>query len=258
MQKSVPASEHNRTLVTWGPLSAVLVTLGVYFLAQVGSVMLLSVYPVLLGWSQSQTSLWFEQSVLAQFLLVAATEGLTLWFIYSFLKSRHTGFRALGLKWPVLRDIGYAIVGYGVYFIGYYIALQFILTYLPSIDLDQKQEIGFNASNAAQQLWLVFLSLVILPPIVEEIVARGFLYTGLRSRLSVVPSAIITSVLFAVAHLQFGSGSALLWIAGIDTFILSLVLVYLREKTDSLASPILLHMTKNGVAFAALFIFKVG
>jgi membrane protease YdiL (CAAX protease family) len=60
--------------------------------------------------------------------------------------------------------------------------------------------------------------------------------------------------LFAVAHLQFGSGAPLLWIAAIDTFVLSLFLIYLKDKTDSLWAPILLHMLKNFIAFMALFV----
>jgi len=57
--------------------------------------------------------------------------------------------------------------------------------------------------------------------------------------------------------LQARSGQPLLWVAGIDTFILSLVLIYLREKTDSLYASIGLHMLKNTIAFLGLFVFKV-
>ena len=100
---------------------------------------------------------------------------------------------------------------------------------------------------------LVFISLVLLPPVVEEIVARGFLYTGLRSKLPKIVAALITSALFAAAHLQWGSGAPLLWVAALDTFTLSLVLVYLREKTGGLAASMGVHMLKNGLAFVVLF-----
>src|SRR5262249_37045858 len=106
-------------------------------------------------------------------------------------------------------------------------------------------------------LWLVFISLVILPPITEEIMIRGFLFTGLRSKLSLIKAGLITSVLFAIPHLQPGSGQPLLWMAGVDTFILSLILVYLREKTGSLAASIGVHAIKNFVAFLALFVVKI-
>ncbi|MGH7237402.1 MAG: CPBP family glutamic-type intramembrane protease [Candidatus Saccharimonadales bacterium] len=45
--------------------------------------------------------------------------------------------------------------------------------------------------------------------------------------------------------------------AGVDTFILSTVLCYLREKTGRLYAGIGVHALKNFVAFAALFLFHV-
>jgi membrane protease YdiL (CAAX protease family) len=49
----------------------------------------------------------------------------------------------------------------------------------------------------------------------------------------------------------------LLYIAAIDTFTLSLILVYLREKTGGLWSSMGLHAIKNGIAFVSLFIVHV-
>src|SRR5690606_7282850 len=107
------------------------------------------------------------------------------------------------------------------------------------------------------QLILVFISLVLLPPFVEEVLARGFLYTGLKTKWPVWAAAVVTSLIFAAAHLEFGSGAPLLWVAAIDTFTLSLVLIYLREKTGKLGASIMLHMLKNGVAFVLLFIVGI-
>jgi membrane protease YdiL (CAAX protease family) len=59
--------------------------------------------------------------------------------------------------------------------------------------------------------------------------------------------------LFGVAHLQFGSGAPLLWVAALDTFTLSIVLCYLREKTGSVWAGVFLHAIKNAIAFVALF-----
>ena len=84
---------------------------------------------------------------------------------------------------------------------------------------------------------------------------RGFLFGALRRSTGFWISAAITSVIFASLHLGGGEqGAGLLWIAAIDTFILSLALCYLREKTGRLWASIGLHAIKNGVAFVALFI----
>jgi len=93
----------------------------------------------------------------------------------------------------------------------------------------------------------------VLPPLAEETLFRGFLYTGLRKRWSFVWTTAMVSLLFASLHLFEGSGG-LLWIAGIDTFLLSLVLCYLREKTGNLWAGIIIHILKNGLAFIFLYV----
>ena len=91
---------------------------------------------------------------------------------------------------------------------------------------------------------------MVVAPISEELLFRGFLYGKLKSRkLKPLFSAIVTSLLFGLVHGQLN--------VGIDTFILSMMMIYLLEKRQSLWVTIMLHMIKNGVAFLALFVFKI-
>jgi membrane protease YdiL (CAAX protease family) len=246
-QKSVP----------WGPVAAILVTIVVYFGSQIIGGVIVYLYPVIKQWSNQQASDWLAHSVYAQFAFVVVVEALTLWLLWLFLRRRRARAEQLGIKKPRLVDIAYALSGFAAYFFLYIGITALLEKVIPALNSDQKQELGFSTSSTGLALWLVFISLVLLPPIVEEIVARGFLYTGLRSKLPKIVAAIITSILFGAAHLQFGSGNALLWTAAADTFILSMVLVYLRDHTDSLWPSILLHMLKNGIAFVGLFILHL-
>jgi membrane protease YdiL (CAAX protease family) len=247
---------NNDIKIKWGPVAAVIATVVIYFISQFAAGLMLFIYPAFRHWNQAEINHWLDTSAMAQFMLIALAEGITLYLLWWFLKSRKATFRNLGLKAPVLRDIGYALLGFAVYFGLYLVFLWFIKSIVPSLDLDQKQELGFSDSAAGTDLTYIFISLVLLPPFVEEIVARGFLYGGLRSKLSKLSAALITSVRFAAAHLQWGSGAPLLWVAAIDTFILSMVLVYLRERTGGLAASMGTHMIKNGLAFMVLFVFK--
>ncbi len=244
-----------RSIVTWGPVAAVVVTVSIYFLAQILGGLLVSIYPTLRHWKQAQINTWFDHSVIAQFALVLAIEGLTLLLLRAFLHHRRATFRTLGLNRPRLKHLLYVLAGFAIYFVVLIAAMQVLKALFPSLNLDQKQQLGFETAKSAGQLSLVFMSLVLLPPFVEEILARGFLFLGLKSRLPIVWAVIITSVIFAAGHLQFGSGAPLLWAAAIDTFVLSLVLIYIRELSNSLWPPIGLHMLKNGLAFLTLFVF---
>lgn len=194
---------------------------------------------------------------MGQFIFILLIESTVLLTVWVFLRVKDVKFGFIGLVRPRLKDAGYAVAGFGVYFLLYLIITIIVKTIFPDINFAQNQKIGFESAQQGWELILVFMSLVVLPPIVEEILARGFLYTGLKTKLSLWPSVIITSAMFALAHLQFGSGAPLLWVAAIDTFALSLVLIYLREKTGGLGASIMLHMLKNGIAFVLLFIIQV-
>lgn len=244
--------------VTWGPLAAVLVTVGIYFASQVaaGFVIGLVGYLVggMLGYSTWQIEDWLVKTPEAQFIFVLAIQALILWLLWQFLRRRRADFRTLGLVRPRLRDAFQAALGFGAYVVLYVTAASVIQRLIPRINFDQEQELGFDNAHTPLQLVMVFVSLVVLPPLVEELLMRGFLYKGLKNGLRRGWAVLVTSALFAIAHLQFGSGSALLWAAAIDTFVLSLVLIYLVEKSSSLWPAIGVHAIKNAFAFLFLFV----
>lgn len=263
--------------VTWGPAAAIAVAIGVYFGGQLlGYLLFVFLYSLFvniknfgLNFSRLADAIETISSVIGasadtgtplkiimQFLLVLTVEVVSIGLLYIFLRYKKAALAAIGLIRPKLQDLGYAAMGFVVYLPIYILSLTAITALIPSLDVEQKQQLGFEQANTPPELFLVLISLVILPPLVEEIICRGFLYSGLKTRLPVLYAAIITSVLFGAAHLQFGSGEPLLWVAAIDTFILSMVLVYMRERSGSLWPPIGLHMLKNSLAFIIVFVLK--
>lgn len=239
--------------IMYGPLAATMLTLVIFFGAQTFAYIIMSIFVGVLGISDGATVDWFESSALSQMIFSIFASGLVVASVAGLLKRRGLSLRDVGLKKPHVSDIGRTLLVYFGYLAAFIVITVIAKALVPSLDLEQEQ-FNFDAiSKTAPNLFFLFVSLVILPPIMEEILTRGFLYTGLRSKLKVIPSAIITSIIFAAAHLQFGEGAPLLWIAALDTFVLSLALVYLREKTGRLAAPIMLHGLKNAIAFCLLF-----
>ncbi len=240
--------------VPWSPFAAVVYAVAVYFFAQVAGSMIVILYPHLRGWDKARANHWLDHTVVAQFWYVLAAEALTFGAIWWFIRQRGAGLRTLGWRRPRFKDAVHMLAGFLVYFLLYAAALAVATQLFPSLNINQKQELGFDSASSANSLVLTFLSLVVLPPLVEETVFRGFVFGALRGKLKFVWATLLTSALFASAHLQFGSGQPLLWVAAIDTFTLSLVLCYLREKTNSLWPGILLHALKNALAFVTLFV----
>lgn len=199
----------------------------------------------------TNTADYFDQSEVAQFLFFLFAQVLVIGLVFLVLSRAKLSLKSIGLPKPRLSDIRKGLLGFA-FFYGLFIALSVILSFvLPSIN-NTPQDVGFS-NVVGPGLILAFISLVILPPLGEEILVRGYLFSGLRAKMSFVKAGLITSILFSVAHLQLGDGSAPVWGAAVDTFVLSLVLVYLREKTGALYAGMLVHFLNNFVAFAIYF-----
>lgn len=198
---------------------------------------------------------WAQNSEFRQFLFVFATNVLVITLVIWFMKQTKETWRSIGVSRFGSRSFYYMLIGLVGYFV-LYISVAIVASLLLPLDLEQRQQLGFEPGISGISLLLAFTSLVIMPPLFEEILFRGYLYTRFRRSASIVVSAMLVSVLFALAHLQFGSGNSLLWVAALDTFILSLVLVWLREKTGAIWAGVGVHALKNGLAF--LLLFRVG
>ncbi|MDU4093442.1 MAG: CPBP family intramembrane glutamic endopeptidase [Pantoea sp.] len=103
---------------------------------------------------------------------------------------------------------------------------------------DQTQQTPFS-------LWMLLLSAVLLAPIFEEILFRGFLLQVFllwapRSRFA---SIMLTSLLFAVMHTQY-----IHWQTLAVLTLFSVLLCYARLRANGLLLPVLLHMLNNLIA----------
>lgn len=163
------------------------------------------------------------------------------------VKKRRVTLQELGLqRWLSWSDIGMAPVGLVVYFVLTSILAFLATMFLPGFDIAEPQDTGFGEFSMRYEYIIAFVTLVIVAPIAEEVLVRGYLFGKLRKYVPLWAAVLVTSLLFGFVH-----GA---WNVAIDTFALSVVLCILRVTTGSLWAPILLHMIKNGIAFYLLFI----
>jgi membrane protease YdiL (CAAX protease family) len=96
---------------------------------------------------------------------------------------------------------------------------------------------------------LFFISAVgFVIPLLEEIIFRGIFYQGLKSRLPVTVAILLSSSVFALFHLQ---PEAL-----IPIFVLSMIITYSYEKTESILTPIAIHSLNNFIGIVIIIFFK--
>lgn len=241
----------------FGPISALTVTLVTFFGSQFIVAIALSILLIpymLISGNKDASNL--DQSTAVQFLYIVLAQAIILSMVYAFMRWRKISLKEIGLgRMPHDKDVLYAIGCAVVYFFTTALILQAVDSYIPSINVQQEQQIGFQQANSALALTFVFICLAVIVPFAEEVLVRGFLYSGLRRKLTRIVAALVASFVFGIAHLQFFSGAPLLYVAAIDTFILSLFLIALREKTGSIWAGVFVHAIKNTIAFFALFIF---
>lgn len=109
----------------------------------------------------------------------------------------------------------------------------------------QAQEFFGIIEKLEQPAFLLFTGIV-LAPIIEETVMRGFLFAGLRQRLGWVKAALISSALFGALHLSIA--------AFIPTTTLGLLFCYLYQRSNSIWPGIILHTLINSFGLCGAYL----
>lgn len=274
--------------VAWNSKSAIWVTALAFFVSQFAALLPYGLIYLFKGEESANGLIEGSSGNVGSFVAVAFSAISLFLVIWIFLKYKKQKISSLGFRKLKKTDFAWLSLFAVIYIVISAIALS-AASLLPGFDLNQEQEIGF-ANPAGWQLALVFISLVIIPPLVEEASFRGFLYRGLKadfnkrivlfSGLAIAAIAgiftenlvsVIAITLFVVVSVFLAKKSVFLaaaiftsgtfglvhgqWNVAIDTFVLSMVMIFLYEKTKNLWACVFLHGLKNLVAFLALFVF---
>ena len=205
-----------------------------------------------LGLERLQEPVW--TTVLNAFIY-ALSVAIIVFVPVKLFKRWKTSREELGLKGlPTWTDLLLAPVALVIYLVRASSLVGVIAELFPGFDLEEAQDVGYNFLNSGLDRLVAFVALVILAPVAEELMFRGWLYGKLRAKIpgkaSLAISVLIVSVLFGILHGQ--------WNVGINVFVMSLALCGLREITGTIYSGIFLHMLKNCVAFMLLYVFNFG
>ena len=142
-----------------------------------------------------------------------------------------------------------AIKGFGFKdFLGFGVALVLLNVVINGITvwLDREPMLFMDElAISANPLWLLIVAIVVIVPIYEEWIFRGFIWSGLASsKIGIWGASVITSILFGLVHMQYEA------VEMVMIFALAMLFSYARIRTGSLLLPIMLHMMNNGLAMA--------
>ena len=168
---------------------------------------------------QSAAVLLLELSYMLPVILIFAWRGIH-W--------KHLRFESF--KWDTL-GIGCGLL------IGSYILIILHNALLTLLGVEtQGENIVELFARLDSPVWF-FIVGAIFAPLVEEIFFRGFLFQGFRVRYGWKPAILLSSAVFAVAHLDP--------VVLIPTFILGCLLAYMYHRSNSIWPGIILHFLVN-------------
>ena len=174
------------------------------------------------------------QSIVFQFIIAG--------IVTAFVIRRIRPVEWLGLKWPGWRWVFLiapgTVVGMMLFFGGLRVSgfMQWIESF--GIETVQDSVKVLQTSNDPVILGLMMIAAVIVAPICEEIVFRGYFYSASKKFAGPWAAGICSALIFGAAHANFA--------ALLPLFVFGVVLVFVYEKTGSLWAPIAVHCSFNG------------
>lgn len=178
---------------------------------------------------------WFE--TLSLFL----GQGLMILPVYYFLSAKNFNIaKALRLN-PVSKKVLFASLPIAlgiIILIDEFDRLISLIIPPPESLLQISTQLKYDGTFSAFLLWL---TIIIIAPLGEELVFRGFLQRSLeKSWKDVTKAILIASMVFAMVHLNP------FWV--IQIYVLGVVLGYLSWRTKSILPGIIVHGLNNGLA----------
>ena len=162
-------------------------------------------------------------------------------FILWRMKKRNIDLNDLGSL-----DIKQKDVFLGTLLLAMFIALEEIYMWILGIEMPE----GFITFMLSEPIILSLISVIIIAPIAEEFLFRGFLYSQLkRTKLGPWGAITLSSLLWTVIHFQYEILILLV------LFVFGIFLGYLRMAYNSLSLPIILHAINNAFAFFLIYFF---
>jgi membrane protease YdiL (CAAX protease family) len=149
---------------------------------------------------------------------------------------------ALGLRRPLRSPFGIAAAAY----LGYVVMALVYSSLVHPHQRDITRDLGFGHGGLGTVA--AGLLIVIAAPVSEEIFFRGFIFGGIRRRLSFPPAALISATIFGLFHYT-GAGSI-----GVvpQLAFLGFALCWVYEETGSIYPTMAIHAINNAIAFTIL------
>lgn len=218
--------------VSPGPYSKVdLVIIGLFFLLF-----------GLLTWSNLQTGEMKPSQVNPAGLVISMLmQVMMAGMVVLWVGLRFSLVEWLGLRWPRWPSVFWItpLALFGVWMVMLAIMQSGLLQWLQQHGVETSQDSVklLKEANDPQVIGLMAFAAVVVAPICEEVLFRGYFYPAVKHHGGAVCAALVSALVFSSAHASL--------VALLPLFLLGLLFVWLYEKTGSIWAPIALHFAFN-------------
>jgi len=212
---------------------------GIYWLFQ------LLLLPSLLNWVNSFLPVPFPAAEL-NFVYFTVNFGVVLLILWDYIKHSWADIKRDPARIPL-----FAIVGFLAYQLLGIITTNLILAIDP--DFSNINDASINEMTQASR-FLMVISTVFMVPFVEELFYRGFLFAQLRNRSRLLAYGVSIAV-FCFIHIMGYIGSysiPTLLLCFLQYIPAGLCIAWAYEISDSIFTPMLIHMLVNGLGMALM------
>jgi membrane protease YdiL (CAAX protease family) len=184
----------------------------------------------------------------------AVLDGLAIVYLYLMLAARtdepfwpSIGWREMSPGTGKIRDSALQFLAGGA-------VLAFVVSFAGGF-LNSKQTLPIEQLLQARVSILLFGVLgVLVAPLVEETIFRGFLYPVIARRLGVAAGVAITGILFGLMHAaQLGGALGQITLL----IFVGIVLTWVRARTGTVAASYFVHLGYNGLQLAGYLVYIV-
>jgi membrane protease YdiL (CAAX protease family) len=185
----------------------------------------------------------------------AMLDGLAILYLYLMLLVRTSAPFWQSIGWREMFPVAGKIRDSALQFLAGGAVLALVVSFAGGF-LNSKESLPIEELLKARVSILLFGILgVLVAPLVEETIFRGFLYPVIARRLGIAAGIAVTGTLFGLMHaaqLWGGWGQiALLILVGV-------VLTWVRARTGTVAASYFVHLGYNGLQLVGYLIYVVG
>jgi membrane protease YdiL (CAAX protease family) len=227
----------------------------ILFVLALGNIAGVAIYEAVVSkWSADggiSESLYAGLRITLRIGLIAAFGLVLLWFRRG-VTPRDTGLTRAGKPLGYLVRVGILLGASSSFLVGIIFAVHALVPLgegLPAWD-----EVRTVTRNTAFYVEMLATSIVV-PPLVEEIMARGYMRVRLVESYGRIGGVVLTGLVFALAHGKFISTDPLLAVFLVVLIVSSVSWAWIAQLTGSLIPPMIAHAITNG--FATLVLFDV-